>query len=91
MFLLQVLKAGQLNPLGTADVVFFILCGVVVASIIAIYFLIPVFKRKTLEEQRNALRTREKAFKAARNIKAAEPEVKDEAIQEEKEESIKEE
>lgn len=68
MFLINILRAsGQLNSLKTGDVIFFVLCGVIILAIVGIYFLIPVIKRKQLEEQRTALREREKAFKAARN------------------------
>lgn len=47
-----------------ADLVFFICLGVIVVICIAIYFLIPVFKRKQFEEQRANLKKREEVFKA---------------------------
>lgn len=59
MFLLNGLKAG--------DVFFFVACAVVVAAVVGLYFLIPVLKRKQLEEAREALRTREKLFRASRD------------------------
>ncbi len=87
MFLINILRAsGQLNSLKTGDVIFFVLCGVIILAIVGIYFLIPVIKRKQLEEQRTALREREKAFKAARN-KTSDVEVVEEINNEENVES----
>ena len=63
------LLALKLNPISATDLWFFILCGVIVAVIIAVYFLIPVFNKKQYQEMRDNLHKREVAFKA--NIKAS--------------------
>ena len=60
-----------LNSLRTPDVVFFILIGVVVAICIAIYFLIPIIKRKEYAERRENLKKREEVFRAnLKNLQA---------------------
>jgi ABC-type transport system involved in cytochrome bd biosynthesis fused ATPase/permease subunit len=53
-----------LIKLKQADIVFFIVCVALIAIAIAIYYLIPVFKRKQLKEQRENLIKRENAFKS---------------------------
>lgn len=58
-----------LNPIGATDLWFFIICGVIVAVAVAVYFLIPVFNKKQYQEQRDNLHKREAAFKA--NMQAA--------------------
>ena len=63
------LLALKLNPISATDLWFFILCGVIVAVIIAVYFLIPVFNKKQYQEQRDNLKKREVAFKA--NLQSA--------------------
>ena len=57
----------NLNSLKRPDITFLIICTVVIALIVVIYFLIPVFKHKQLKEQRENLRRRESAFRS--NIK----------------------
>ena len=57
------------NQIGATDLWFFIICGVIVAAIVAVYFLIPVFNKKQYQEQRDNLKKREAAFKA--NLQAA--------------------
>ncbi len=60
-----------LNGLKSVDVGFFIGCGVVIALIVAVYFLIPVFNKKQYEEQRENLRKRENAFKSNKQTTVA--------------------
>ena len=64
------LRLLALNPLGSTDIWFFVLCGVIVAAIVGIYFLIPLFNKKQYQEQRENLKKREAAFKA--NLKVEE-------------------
>lgn len=52
-----------LNALKTGDIIFFSVCAAIILIIVAIYFLIPVFKKKQLEEARASLRKRELNFK----------------------------
>lgn len=52
-----------LNKLSNVDKVFFIVCAVIIALIVAVYFLIPVINRKFYNEQRENLRKREASFK----------------------------
>ena len=61
-----------LNKLGKVDRRFFLICGIVIAVIVAVYFLIPVIRREQYETQRNNLREREKAFNAAKQARDAE-------------------
>ena len=58
------LRLLALNPLGKTDILFFVLCGVIVAAIVGIYFLIPLFNKKQYQEQRENLKKREASFKA---------------------------
>ena len=61
-----------LNTLGSVDRNFFAICGIIIVVIVAIYFLIPVFRKEQYKTQRENLREREKAFNAekqARNAK----------------------
>jgi hypothetical protein len=60
------LLATKLQKLGKVDRRFFLICGIIIAVIVAVYFLIPVFRREQYEMQRNNLREREKAFNAAK-------------------------
>lgn len=53
-----------LNKLGTIDIIFFVVCAVIIVAIVGVYFLIPVFKRKQYQEQRDNLKKREEAFKS---------------------------
>ena len=62
------LRLLALNEIGTTDLIFFILCGVIVAVIIAVYYLIPVFNKKQYQEQRDNLKKREAAFKANKQM-----------------------
>ena len=48
-----------LNKLKSADLYFFIAIGAIILICVLIYFLIPVFKRKQYEEQRQNLKKRE--------------------------------
>ena len=68
------LLATKLQKLGKVDRRFFLICGIIIAVIIAVYFLIPVFRREQYEMQRNNLREREKAFNAAKQARDAEAE-----------------
>lgn len=68
------LLATKLQKLGKVDRSFFLICGIIIAVIIAVYFLIPVFRREQYEMQRNNLREREKAFNAAKQARDAEAE-----------------
>lgn len=61
-----------LNKIGLVDKLFFIICAVAIALIVAIYFLIPVFNKKFYKEQRENLRKRGAAFKT--NLHPAVPE-----------------
>ena len=67
-----------LNSLKTPDIVFFSLIAVVVVLCIAIYFLIPIVKKKEYEERRENLKKREAVFRAnlknlqAENVKVEE-------------------
>ena len=63
----------NLNSLKRPDIIFLVICIVVIVLIVAIYFLIPVFKHKQLKEQRENLRKRESAFRS--NIKDEEENV----------------
>jgi len=53
-----------LNGLKPVDVGFFIAVAVIIALIVAVYFLIPVFNKKQYREQRENLARRENAFKS---------------------------
>lgn len=53
-----------LNPLGSVDIIFFVVIGALIALAVAIYFLIPVFNKKQYKEQRENLKKRETSFKA---------------------------
>lgn len=53
-----------LNKLGPIDIIFFVVCAVIIVAIVGVYFLIPVFKRKQYQEQRDNLKKREEAFKS---------------------------
>lgn len=61
-----------LNKISNVDKAFFIICAVIIALIIAVYFLIPVFNKKLYQEQRDNLHKREAAFKS--NLTAKKPE-----------------
>lgn len=69
-----------LNGLKSVDIGFFIACGVAIALIIGIYYLIPVLNKKQYEEQRENLRKREAAFRAN---KGEAVEVSEEVVEEE--------
>ncbi len=73
-----------LNGLKSVDIGFFIGCGVAIALIIAVYYLIPVFNKKQYEEQRENLRKREAAFRANKGESVADSEeVVEEVVEEE--------
>ncbi len=55
-----------LNKLKSVDITFFLVCLGIVLLIVAIYFLIPVFRKSQYEERRESLRRREAAFKKGR-------------------------
>ncbi|MBO5983108.1 MAG: hypothetical protein J6Q06_04530 [Clostridia bacterium] len=55
-----------LNKLGKVDTAFICVCAAIVVAIVAIYFLIPVFKKAQYQQQIDSLRAREAAIKAAR-------------------------
>ena len=54
-----------LNKLGKVDTAFICICAGIVVAIIAIYFLIPVFKKAQYQQQIDNLRAREAAIKAS--------------------------
>ena len=58
------LRLLALNPLQTVDKWFFIVCAAIIAIIVIVYFLIPVFNKKQYKEQRDNLKKREIAFKS---------------------------
>ena len=60
---------AELNRLGTVDIIFFVVCAVIIVACVAVYFLIPVINKKQYQEMRDNLSKREVAFKA--NAKAA--------------------
>ena len=66
--MLTLLAAANSNDLKAWDIGFFIACGVIVALIVAIYFLIPVLNKKQYQEQRDNLKKREIAFKTNQGI-----------------------
>lgn len=77
-----------LNTLGSVDRNFFAICGIIIVVIVAIYFLIPVFRKEQYKTQRENLREREKAFNAekqARNAKLENSETVDLSASEDKE------
>lgn len=55
-----------LNRLGKVDTAFICVCAGIVVAIVAIYFLIPVFKKTQYQQQIENLRAREAAMKAAK-------------------------
>ncbi len=62
-----------LNKLKDVDIAFFIISAAIVALIVAVYFLIPVFNKKFYREQRENLQKREASFKSnLQNARAAE-------------------
>ena len=63
-----------LNSLGKVDRRFFLICGIIIAVIVAVYFLIPVFRREQYETQRENLRERERAFYANKKASDADSE-----------------
>lgn len=64
MFLLEAFRI--------VDIWFFVICGIAVVLIVAIYFLIPVFKRKQFAEARKNLSRREQLFKQNQKTEKAE-------------------
>lgn len=69
-----------LNGISGVDTVFFIVCAVLIALIIGIYFLIPVFNKKLYRDQRENLHKREAAFKSnIDNAQSNEPETENQA------------
>ena len=77
--MLRLLAAAN-NGLKGWDIGFFVACGVIVALIVGIYFLIPLINKKQYQEQRDNLKKREVAFKANLGIATDEQPV-DEAAQ----------
>ena len=55
-----------LNKLGKVDTAFICVCAGIIVAIVAIYFLIPVFKKAQYQQQIDNLRAREAAMKAAK-------------------------
>ena len=55
-----------LNKLGKVDITFICICADIVVAIVAIYFLIPVFRKAQYQQQIDNLRAREAAIKAAK-------------------------
>ena len=58
-----------LNRLGKVDTAFICVCAGIVVAIVAIYFLMPVFKKAQYQQQIDNLRAREAAMKAAKEGK----------------------
>lgn len=54
------------------DVIFFIVCAVLVALGVGYYFLIPVIHKKQYQEQRDNLKLREESFKRNLNRQKSE-------------------
>ena len=63
-----------LNSLGKVDRRFFLICGIIIAGIVAVYLLIPVLRREQYVTQRAKLRERERAFNANKKARDAESE-----------------
>lgn len=59
-----IVNALCLNNVGNVDAAFFIVCAVIIAAIVGVYFLIPVFNKQLYKEQRENLHKREAAFKS---------------------------
>ena len=55
-----------LNKLGKVDITFICICAGIIVAIVAIYFLIPVFRKAQYQQQIDNLRAREAAIKAAK-------------------------
>ncbi len=66
-----------LNAISSVDRTFFLICLGLVAAAIAIYFLIPVFRKSQYEERRENLRKREAAFKHGQNARLVDTSVQD--------------
>ena len=58
-----------LNRLGKVDTAFICVCAGIVVAIVAIYFLMPVFKKAQYQQQIDNLRAREAAMKATKEGK----------------------
>ena len=69
-----------LNKLGKVDTAFICICAGIVVAIVAIYFLIPVFKKAQYQQQIDNLRAREAAIKAARECVAPVSDAQDVAL-----------
>ncbi len=65
MFLNSIIKTNSV------DIVFFIICAVIIGVAVGLYFLIPVIQHKKYEERRQRLREREEAFYASRKASNA--------------------
>ena len=65
MFLNSIIKTNSV------DIVFFIICAVIIGVAVGMYFLIPVIQHKKYEERRQRLREREEAFYASRKASNA--------------------
>lgn len=61
-----------LNAIGSVDRTFFLICLGIIVAIVAIYFLLPVFRKSQYEERRENLRKREAAFKRGKDARLAE-------------------
>lgn len=55
-----------LNKLGKVDITFICVFAGIIVAIVAIYFLIPVFRKAQYQQQIDNLRAREAAIKAAK-------------------------
>ena len=55
-----------LNPLGGVDIALICICAGIIVVGVAIYFLIPVFRKAQYQQQIDNLRAREAAIKAAK-------------------------
>lgn len=67
------------NDLKQTDIIFFVICVLVVVLSVSLYFLMPLFKHKEYEERRKNLRQREEAFYASKraSLQSAEENAED--------------
>lgn len=57
-----------LNAIGTVDTTFFLVCLFIILAAVAVYFLMPLFRKSQYKERRESLRQREAAFKKSRSV-----------------------
>lgn len=59
----------SLNELKSTDIIFFVICLLIVLIGLAIYFLVPIIRAKEYKERRESLRRREEAFAASKKAR----------------------